>query len=98
MDLSGFIATVCPDSRLSLDEFRYSVIPEWSETTEARVAEGCGFDQQLCRKLQQLHDFSKTATKKQTRNYSKKLAKQIAAARTRQVFSIRKGEVSVSFD
>ena len=92
-DLAQLCHSVVDSDDLCLEEFTCSVMPAWEESIEAQM----GFAPELCQKLRELHEFSKSATRKQTRNHSKKMAKKMAAARTAPQFSMQR-DVLLKFD
>lgn len=94
MELHNFIHRVEPPQIADLNDFVHTTDIPWDETPEAML----GFDEAVNEKLQELHDFSKTATKKQTRNQAKKLAKQITTDKTKAKFSMVPREVTIRFD
>ena len=97
-DLDQFITRVEAPFDHTLDEFIVTPLKRWEETVEGQLAEGAGFSQELCAKLRDLNEFSRTATKKQTRNYSKKIAKKMVGDRTAPKFTKTTRQVTVNFD
>ena len=76
-----------------MKELQYSTQVAWEDTIEAKVALAT-FPPDLCNQLRELHNYSLTATRKQTRNMAKKMAK--GDGKKKVTFS--KGPVTVHFD
>jgi hypothetical protein len=93
-DLDQFITRVEPPQIADLNDFVLSTEVPWQETPEGLL----GFEPEVQQKLIELHEFSKTSTRKQTRNHAKKVAKQIKADKTKPKFAKVDREITVRFD
>lgn len=94
MDLHNFIHRVEQPQIADLNDFITTTEIPWHNTPEAML----DFEPEVQQKLQELNEFSKSATRKQTRNQAKKLAKQIQADKTKPKFSMVPREVTITFD
>jgi hypothetical protein len=97
-DLEQFMSRVEGPRGHTLDEFTSSPLTAWEATVEGQLAEGAGFSDEICGRLRELNEFSRSATKKQVRNFSKKLAKKMTSDRTTPKFSTIQRDVTLKFD
>jgi hypothetical protein len=99
--MSQCVATIdSPQDIIYNPMLQYSVGPScWEETTEGQMAMQT-FNPETCQTLRDAYEYGKTATKKQMKNYTKKVIKNLDKTNKSKKKKVRfiHQPVTVSFD